>query len=320
MSGPLHHHQTVVHRPFAAVYADEAARLAADGFDGESEFFATDLYKVVLQESDNTVWMLTAVTPTWVQITGEGSVVTDVDDLTTATGLATEMLRVAASGDELEYRTPAEVLTDIGAAADDHVHGNLSNDGKVGSTAGLVIVTTTDGLVVALAAGTSGEFLAHDATWQTPPAGLGQKNSIEEDAGDLQLVGDVASPGNNKTYGTDGSGTRVWKDDPAGGDFVPKLADIIDVSSSRDLASSDSAAILTATATVTINCPNGLDAGLQCVVARIGGTTTITATTTLQYLDNGAQTAASGVTVDTQCTLLHRGSNVWLVLGEVTPV
>jgi hypothetical protein len=216
MSGPLHHHQTVVHRPFAAAYADATARLAAVGFDGESEFFATDLYKIVLQESDNTVWMLTAVTPTWVQIAGEGSVVTDVDDLTTATGLATEMLRVAASGDELEYRTPAEVLTDIGA--------------------------------------------------------------------------------------------------------IPKLANIIDISSSRDLASADSAAVLTATATATINCPDGLDEGFQCVVARIGGTTTITATTTLQYLDNGAQTAASGVTVDTQCTLLHRGSNVWLVLGEVTPV
>ena len=33
----------------------------------------------------------------------------------------------------------------------------------------------------------------------------------------LALVGDTASPGNNKVYGTDGSGTRGWKDDPAGG-------------------------------------------------------------------------------------------------------
>jgi trimeric autotransporter adhesin len=72
MSGPLHHHQTVVHRPFAAVYADEAARLAAVGFDGASEFFATDLYKIVLQESDNTVWVLTAVTPTWSPIADAG--------------------------------------------------------------------------------------------------------------------------------------------------------------------------------------------------------------------------------------------------------
>ena len=33
----------------------------------------------------------------------------------------------------------------------------------------------------------------------------------------LALVNDTASPGNNKVYGTDGSGTRGWKDDPAGG-------------------------------------------------------------------------------------------------------
>lgn len=33
----------------------------------------------------------------------------------------------------------------------------------------------------------------------------------------LSLVGDTASPGNNKVYGTDASGTRGWKDDPAGG-------------------------------------------------------------------------------------------------------
>ena len=38
----------------------------------------------------------------------------DVDDLTTATGSSTEMLRVASTGG-LEYRTQAEVLGDIGA-------------------------------------------------------------------------------------------------------------------------------------------------------------------------------------------------------------
>ena len=30
----------------------------------------------------------------------------------------------------------------------------------------------------------------------------------------LNLVGDLAAPGNNKVYGTDSGGTRVWKDDP----------------------------------------------------------------------------------------------------------
>jgi hypothetical protein len=49
------------------------------------------------------------------------------------------------------------------------------------------------------------------------PTVPGAKNSIEVDSGDLQLVGDTASPGNNKVYGTDGSGNRTWKDDPSGG-------------------------------------------------------------------------------------------------------
>lgn len=43
------------------------------------------------------------------------------------------------------------------------------------------------------------------------------KNSIEIDTGQLQFVNDAASPGNDKVYGTNGSGVKGWKDDPAGG-------------------------------------------------------------------------------------------------------
>lgn len=39
----------------------------------------------------------------------------------------------------------------------------------------------------------------------------------------LSLVGDTALPGNNKVYGTDASGNRGWKDDPAGGGGTTKL-------------------------------------------------------------------------------------------------
>lgn len=41
--------------------------------------------------------------------------------------------------------------------------------------------------------------------------------SIVSDASGLKLSGDAASPGNNKVYGTDASGVKGWKDDPAGG-------------------------------------------------------------------------------------------------------
>jgi len=40
-----------------------------------------------------------------------------------------------------------------------------------------------------------------------------QKNSVESDSGDLQLVGDETSPGNNKNYGTDENGAKGFKND-----------------------------------------------------------------------------------------------------------
>lgn len=56
----------------------------------------------------------------------------------------------------------------IGAAASAHVHGNISSLGAIGTTSGLVIKTGTNGVLEALAAGTSGQFLKHDGTWGTP--------------------------------------------------------------------------------------------------------------------------------------------------------
>ena len=45
------------------------------------------------------------------------------------------------------------------AAEGNHVHGNLTSDGKLGSTAGLPVVTTTAGAVTTLALGTAGQVL-----------------------------------------------------------------------------------------------------------------------------------------------------------------
>lgn len=51
--------------------------------------------------------------------------------------------------DELTY-------TDIGAAAQSHAHGNLSNGGAIGTTAGLPVITTTSGVVTTGVFGTTG--------------------------------------------------------------------------------------------------------------------------------------------------------------------
>mgnify|MGYP001455439490 CR=1 FL=1 len=50
------------------VYATAAARLAASGF------VSGDLYKLALQSDNNTLWMLTATTPTWQLIGGEACI------------------------------------------------------------------------------------------------------------------------------------------------------------------------------------------------------------------------------------------------------
>ena len=64
----------------------------------------------------------------WIETSGAG--IPDVDDLTTATGSSGEMVRVAAAGG-LEYRTPANVLSDIGAAASGHTHSAAGSDGQL---------------------------------------------------------------------------------------------------------------------------------------------------------------------------------------------
>jgi hypothetical protein len=46
-----------------------------------------------------------------------------------------------------------------------HVHGNVTNDGKIGASANKVIVTGTDGVLEAKAAGTTEQFLRGDGAW-----------------------------------------------------------------------------------------------------------------------------------------------------------
>ncbi|MGB1561541.1 MAG: hypothetical protein ACPHN2_08595 [Sinimarinibacterium flocculans] len=61
------------------------------------------------------------------------------------------------------------------------------------------------------------EGAASEAHINDPDAHKGQKRSVELDGEDIQLVGDVDSPGVNKVYGTNAAGARGWKDDSAGG-------------------------------------------------------------------------------------------------------
>jgi hypothetical protein len=313
---PKHKYLTKVHTPFSAIYANESARLAASSFEGDP-FSASDLYKSVWQRSTSEIYILDSASPVeWAQIAAV-SALADVETILTANGSANYFIKVKDTVDGLEYISGSDVLIDIGGATEDHVHGELNQFGQMSSASGasnLVLITGSSGSITTLASGANGEFLAYDGTWKTPAGGSGGGASLFTQLNDTpsSLAG-----ADGKFVSVNGGTSSLEFVDA---DFVPKLASIINVSASRNLAVSDNATVILATSATTLNCPDGLSEGFQCVVARMSGSATITATTTLQYLSGGAQTAASGVTVDTQCTLLHRGSNVWLVLGEVTPV
>jgi hypothetical protein len=69
MASPFHHLQSEVegiHEIANWHYADSVARLAATGFTSD------DLYKIALQLDDFSMYLLTAITPTWVAVGGGG--------------------------------------------------------------------------------------------------------------------------------------------------------------------------------------------------------------------------------------------------------
>jgi len=55
-----------IHIPYQWTYADQTAREGASGFD------ALDIGKFARQLDDNSIWMLTATTPTWIAVGGSG--------------------------------------------------------------------------------------------------------------------------------------------------------------------------------------------------------------------------------------------------------
>ena len=55
-----------MHIPYNWEYANSTAREAATGFT------SADLGKQARQTDENSLWMLTATTPTWVEVGGEG--------------------------------------------------------------------------------------------------------------------------------------------------------------------------------------------------------------------------------------------------------
>jgi hypothetical protein len=82
-----------VHRPYRFTYANAAARAA------EAGAVAADVGCLALQADNNSLWMLTATTPTWVAVADAGGSVVDAAAVTYTPSVATDWDSDADPGD-----------------------------------------------------------------------------------------------------------------------------------------------------------------------------------------------------------------------------
>lgn len=98
------------HVPYDWTYANAAARTGASGFVSE------DIGKLARQTDDNTLWMLTATTPTWVPVgAGSAFMQTLMDDADAATARATLAANIMRCGEVVNSSTSKTLgASDIG--------------------------------------------------------------------------------------------------------------------------------------------------------------------------------------------------------------
>lgn len=133
-----------IHIPYNWSYADETEREAADGF------VSADIGKLALQEDDNSLWMLTAITPTWSQVGGSQS-----GGTLYSTGTRVDVKNTTTETTVLTYSVPGGTLGTDGAlrvtiqARIVHtIAGTLTIRFKYGATT-LLTITVPEGVAVA---------------------------------------------------------------------------------------------------------------------------------------------------------------------------
>lgn len=122
---------------------------------GAMEYDGTNFYLTPTAGTRKTIAYLDS------NITGSAASVANAITFNTTGGAAAGTTFNGSAARTIDYTT-------VGAAASSHTHGNITNAGAIGSTSGLVIVTGASGVLTALAAGTSGQFLTYNGTWATP--------------------------------------------------------------------------------------------------------------------------------------------------------
>lgn len=149
-----------IHIAYNWSYADAAARTGATGF------IAADVGKFARQLDDNSIWMLTATTPTWVAVSGTAAIADDSITNTKLANMATQTIKgrtTAGTGD------PEDLTATQATAILNAVVGDAGAGG-------------TKGLVPAPAAGdaAAGKFLKADGTFAVP-SGTGAETGANSD-------------------------------------------------------------------------------------------------------------------------------------------
>jgi hypothetical protein len=179
-----HHEKTGadVHVPYAWTYADAAARTGATGF------VAGDVGKLARQTDTNTLWMLTATTPTWVQIGGAGvtgTITTEEGDVVESATTGTIDFDDSDFNVSVSPAGEANVSLNYGSGAGQPAEGNHAHAGVVTGVSipvgnGTDVLATTEPetvVVVPFAATITGASLDADQSgdleveWERAAAG-----------------------------------------------------------------------------------------------------------------------------------------------------
>lgn len=145
-----------IHIPYAYTYANAAARTGASGF------VSADLGKFARQTDDNTIWMLTATTPTWVQVSSAASTPppppillwgnSNVSGTTTTRYLTPGYTDATAPTSAVQFRVPSagtvrklRVRQNVGAGNGNNIVYTVRKNGSAQALAVTIASTSQDG-------------------------------------------------------------------------------------------------------------------------------------------------------------------------------
>lgn len=198
---------TAIHKPYAAVYADSATRLAATGFTrgeggGTVVFDSTDLYKKVLQLDDASEWILIATTPTWMQVTGAGALANDSITNALLANMAQATIKGRAAG------AGTGDPTDLTATQATAILNAVVGDSGAGGTKGLVPAPGAGDAA-------AGKYLDAAGLFSVPPGTGLTTEQVQDVVGAMVVAGTNVTVTYNDPAGTltidaagDGGGTN----------------------------------------------------------------------------------------------------------------